>query len=68
MARRSTPERVYEAHRIGTLNRLIGEGELPGRAEALVSACVAATTSQRVKRDWSPAWAWIAERRLLSER
>src|SRR6478736_7455136 len=38
MSRRSTSERIYQAHRSGTLTRLIGEGELPDRAEALVAA------------------------------
>ena len=28
-SRRSTPERLYTAHRAATINRLIGEGELP---------------------------------------
>jgi len=38
MTRRSTPERLYGAHRPGTVNRFIGEGELPERAEALITA------------------------------
>jgi len=38
MSRRSTPERIYQASRAGTLTRLIGQGELPERAEALVAA------------------------------
>ena len=29
VSRRSTPERLYTAHRAATINRLIGEGELP---------------------------------------
>jgi len=63
MARRSTPERLYQARRDGIRNRLIGDGELPDGAEALVSAWEAATAEQGVKRDWSPAWDWIDQKR-----
>jgi hypothetical protein len=38
VAHRPNPKRIHEAHRLGTLNRLIGEGALPERAEALVTA------------------------------
>jgi hypothetical protein len=38
MARRSTPERLDQARRAATVARLIGKGELPERAEALVVA------------------------------
>jgi hypothetical protein len=38
MCRRSTPERLYQAHRAGTVRRLTLEGELPERAEAWVVA------------------------------
>jgi hypothetical protein len=65
MSRRSTPERFYQAHRSGTVQRLLGEGELPQRAEALVAAWEAATADDGLERDgrwWEAAWEWIVER------
>jgi hypothetical protein len=44
MSRRSTPERLDEARRAGTLNRHIGEGELPERAERPGSCAPIGTT------------------------
>lgn len=38
MARRSPPDRIYQIRCIATLRRLEGEGELPERAEALLTA------------------------------
>jgi hypothetical protein len=38
MARRSTPDRIYQANRAGTVRRLEAEGLLRERAEALVTA------------------------------
>ncbi len=61
MSRRSTPERIYQAHRAGTLRRLEGEGELPERAEALVPA--EAETAQNGRDRDGRCWQWMAERR-----
>jgi hypothetical protein len=66
MARRSTPERLDEARRAGTLTRLIGEGELPERAEALLVAWEAQAASEGRERDgayWQAGYRWIAIRR-----
>jgi hypothetical protein len=66
MSRRSTPERLHEARRAGTLNRLIGEGELPDRAEALLVAWERQATAEGLPRDgefWKAGYRWIAERR-----
>ena len=63
--RRSTPERLYQAHRSATLARLISAGELPDRAEAKVAAWEAMTADDGRPRDgayWDDAWRWIAER------
>ena len=60
MARRSIPERIYQAHRAGTLRRLEGEGELPDRAEALVAAWESESAGEGRKRDgrwWGEAGA-----------
>lgn len=62
MSRRSTPDRLYTAHRAATINRLIGEGELPDRAEAKVTAWETRTASEGQSRDgayWDAAYRWI---------
>lgn len=67
MSRRPDPERIYQAHRAGTLQRLIGEGELPDRAERLIALWEAETAQKGVERDgryWDAGWAWmLAQRR-----
>jgi hypothetical protein len=50
MSRRSTPERLHEARRAANVQRLIGEGELPDRAEALVAAREAQPDQAGVER------------------
>jgi hypothetical protein len=37
MSRRADPERLYAARREATLRRLIGDGELPERAEEWIA-------------------------------
>lgn len=67
MARRSTPEWIYEAHRAGTIQRLIGEGELPERAEALVTEWEFESAEDGRERDgrwWQDGWRWMAARRV----
>ncbi len=51
MSRPSTPEPIYQARRAGTLQRLIGEGELPDRAERLVALLEAETARDGLERD-----------------
>ena len=66
MARRSTPERLNTARREATIARLIGEGELPEHAEALVVAWEAQAERDDIERDgryWQAGWAWIEARR-----
>ena len=66
MSRRSTPERLYTAHRAATINRLISDGELPDRAEAKVAAWEARTASDDRPRDgayWDDGYRWIVEDR-----
>jgi hypothetical protein len=62
MSRRSTPERLAEARRAGTLARLISAGMLPDRAEAAIAAWEAKTAQDGRPRDgayWDAAWRWI---------
>jgi hypothetical protein len=66
MSRRSTPERLYQANRSGTVKRLIAERELPERAEALVAAWEAERADDGHGRDgrwWDAAWEWIDSQR-----
>jgi len=66
MSRRSTPDRIYQAHRAGTLRRLEAERELPDRAEGLVAAWEAETADDGRERDgrwWQDGWQWMAARR-----
>jgi len=48
MSGRADPVRIYEAHRAGNLNRLIREGELPDRAEALIATQPASGSTLRL--------------------
>jgi hypothetical protein len=67
MSRRPDPERIRQAHRAGTINRLIGEGELPDRAEGLVAAWEAEAAHLGLSGDegriWTAGWEWITARR-----
>jgi hypothetical protein len=68
MSRRSTPERLDAARREATLRRLIGEGELPDRAEAWIGEWEVEAARRGRERDgayWEAGWAWIAERASL---
>jgi hypothetical protein len=69
MARRPDRERLYTASRTATLNRLIGEGELPERAEALLVAWERQAASEGVDRYghfWQAGWRGIAEQRTAT--
>jgi hypothetical protein len=66
MARRSTPERLHHARREATVARLIGEGELPERAQALVVAWEAQAARDDDAADgryWEAGWTWIEGQR-----
>jgi hypothetical protein len=66
MSRRSTPERLHQARRAANVNRLIGEGELPDRAEAIVAAWETKADADGLEHDgryWEAGRAWIAAHR-----
>jgi hypothetical protein len=66
MARRSTPEHIYQARRAGTIRRLEAVGELPERAGALVTAWEFESADDGRERDggwWEDGWRWIGEHR-----
>jgi len=67
MSRRSTPERLHEVRRAGIVARLIADGEVPARAEALVAAWEAEAAAYRLDPDdvryWERGWAWMRSRR-----
>jgi hypothetical protein len=52
MSRRSPPERLDAARRAATLARLIGDGELPGPAEAALVAWERQSADQRPRASW----------------
>jgi hypothetical protein len=63
MSRRSTPERIFAAHRAGTRNRLIGEGATEETADAWVAvweAQAAAGGLERGQAYWQAGVDWIA--------
>ena len=65
MSSRPDPKRIYEAQRAGTLRRLIGEGELPDRAERLVAQWELQAAQDGLERDgryWDAGWAWCSAR------
>ena len=67
MSRRSTPERIDQAHRAATRARLIGERLTPETADAWIAAWEARATEAGLERGaayWDASWDWIAERRL----
>jgi hypothetical protein len=66
MSRRSTPERLHNARRAANIERLVGEGELRERAEALVASWETKADAEGLERDgayWDAGWRWIAARR-----
>jgi hypothetical protein len=67
MSRRSTPERLDAARRAATLNRLIGDGELPARAEASLVAWEHQAAVEGVDRYgdfWQAGYRWIISRAI----
>jgi hypothetical protein len=66
MSRRSTPERLHQARRSATVQRLIGEGETSDHAEALVAAWEARADGEGLERDgryWDAGWRWMNSQR-----
>jgi hypothetical protein len=67
MSRRSTPERLHDARRAATLQRLVGEGESPDQAERLIAQWELQAARDGLERDgryWETGWAWmLAQRR-----
>jgi hypothetical protein len=66
MSRRSTPERIDEARRAGTRNRLIGDGATETTADVWIAAWEAQAAQDGLERGrtyWEAGWAWIAEQR-----
>ena len=66
MSRRSTPERIDQARRAATRNRLIDEGVSEPTADAWIAAWEAQAAQDGLARDsayWRTGWAWIAEQR-----
>ena len=66
MSRRSTPERIDQAHRAATRARLIGERVAPETADAWIAAWEATAAEDGLERGsayWEAGWAWIAAQR-----
>lgn len=63
MARRSTPERLIQAKRSATLERLVSAGMLRSRAEAALAAWEGA---QDGLLDWEGAWRTLRPQPALS--
>jgi hypothetical protein len=66
MSRRSTPERIDEARRAATRNRLIGEGVTEATADAWIAEWAQQAARDSVEHGrayWEAGWAWIAEQR-----
>jgi hypothetical protein len=66
MSQRSTPERIDEARRAATRNRLIGERMTPETADAWIAAWEAKAAEDGLERGsayWEAGWAWIADQR-----
>jgi hypothetical protein len=62
MSRRSTPERLDDARRAATRNRLIGDRVTPETADAW-EAQAADDGVERGAAYWEAGWAWISEQR-----
>jgi hypothetical protein len=72
MARRPDPQRIDEARRTATRNRLIGEHVAPETADAWIAAWEVQAAQDGLERGaayWEAAWDWIAAlRRIGSDR
>jgi len=66
MSRRSTPERIDEARRAATRNRLISEGVTEATVDAWIAGWGAQAAQEGLGRGaayWQAGWDWIAEER-----
>ena len=66
MSRRADPERIHAARREANLRRLIGEGEVPDRAEAWIAHWEAEAARQGLADEAGyrdSGWDWIAIQR-----
>jgi hypothetical protein len=66
MSRRADPERIDEARRAATRNRLIGERVSPETADAWTAAWAEQAARDGVQPGsgyWTAGWDWIAEQR-----
>jgi hypothetical protein len=66
MSRRSTPERIDEARRAATRQRLIGDGLTEVTADAWIAAWEVRAVLEGLQRGsawWTAAWDWIAVER-----
>jgi hypothetical protein len=65
MSRRADPERIHEARRAATVERLVGEGEIRSRAEGLVARWEAMAATEGRPHDrayWEAFEAWRTSR------
>jgi hypothetical protein len=66
MSRRSTPERIDQARRAATRNRLIADRLSASTADAWIAAWEAQAAHDGLERGsayWQAGWDWIAEQR-----
>jgi hypothetical protein len=66
MSRQSTPERIDEARRAATRNRLISHGATEATADAWIAAWEARAAEEGLSRGaayWEAGWTWIGEQR-----
>ncbi len=66
MSRRADPQRLDEARRIATRNRLMGAGLTDASADALMAAWEAREPREMRERGgayWAEAWEWIVAER-----
>ena len=71
MAHRSSPARIFGAHREGTRQRLIRSGMTAETADRWLDAWVLEATGRGLPRDgrfWNPGYDWIAEERTARSR
>jgi hypothetical protein len=67
MSRRGDPEKLYIAHRIALVARLVSSSVLEGVAERYVASWEAEARLRgfdgRTPGWWTPAWDWIEQQR-----
>lgn len=66
VSRRSTPQRLDEARRAATRNRLIGERVTEATADAWIAAWAEQAAHDGLRRGaayWDAGWEWIEEQR-----